>query len=91
MLNYRTVFDELVNISQVKLEDPVLSELFELLVSKGDFDASELFIEKAIEGMLILLTDLVMNLDAENFVFNLQMVIWTRTLRSKTTILCGSF
>ncbi|KAK7582298.1 hypothetical protein V9T40_013743 [Parthenolecanium corni] len=49
LLNYRTVFDELVNISQVKLEDPVLSELFELLVSKGDFDASELFIEKAIE------------------------------------------
>ncbi|XP_065207340.1 muskelin-like [Planococcus citri] len=48
LLNYQNVFNELKNITQVKLEDPLLSELFDTLVLKGDFDASELFIENAI-------------------------------------------
>lgn len=48
LLNYQNVFNELKSITQVKLEDPLLSELFDILVLKGDFDASELFIEDAI-------------------------------------------
>lgn len=48
LLNYQNVFNELKNATQVSLEDPLLSELFDILVLKGDFDASELFIEDAI-------------------------------------------
>lgn len=50
LLNYQNMFNELKNITNVKLEDPLLSELFSILVLKGDFDASEFFIENAISS-----------------------------------------
>ena len=50
LLNYQNVFSELAESSNVMLEDTLLSELFNLLVLKGDFDGSESFMEKAISS-----------------------------------------
>lgn len=50
LLNYQEVFNELSKVTKVKLEDSLLSELFDILVLRGDFDASELIMENAISS-----------------------------------------
>ncbi|XKL65489.1 hypothetical protein PGB90_008909 [Kerria lacca] len=50
LLNYQNVYNELSKITKVKLEDSLLSELFDILVLQGNFDASEVFMENAIKN-----------------------------------------
>lgn len=50
LLNYQNVYNELSKITKVKLEDSLLSELFDILVLQGNFDASEVFMENAIKS-----------------------------------------
>lgn len=50
LLNYQNVFNELAKVTKVDLEDCLLSELFDILVLRGDFDSAETFMEKAISS-----------------------------------------
>ncbi|KAK7873640.1 hypothetical protein R5R35_009328 [Gryllus longicercus] len=50
--NYHSAFESLQRHTQVKLEDPLLSELHEILVTKGDYEGTEHFMEHSVSSGL---------------------------------------
>lgn len=51
--NYTEAFESLQKKTKIALEHPMLTELHDKLVLKGDFDACEGLIEKAVSGKYI--------------------------------------
>ena len=48
--NYTDAFEYLQQKTRIRLEDPLLTELHHTVVRKGDYEASEEIVTKAIEG-----------------------------------------
>ena len=48
--NYTDAFEYLQQKTRIRLEDPLLTELHHTVVRKGDYEASEAIVTKAIEG-----------------------------------------
>jgi hypothetical protein len=50
--NYQEAFESLQRRTQVRLEDPVLSKLHDILVTQGDFEGTENFMEHSVSSKL---------------------------------------
>jgi hypothetical protein len=50
--NYQEAFESLQRCTQVQLEDPVLSHLHEILVTRGDYEGAEHFMEHSVARKL---------------------------------------
>jgi hypothetical protein len=46
--NYQEAFESLQRRTQVQLEDPVLSKLHDILVTQGDYEGTEHFMEHSV-------------------------------------------
>lgn len=46
--NYQEAFESLQRRTQVQLEDPVLSKLHDILVTHGDYEGTEHFMEHSV-------------------------------------------
>jgi hypothetical protein len=49
--NYQEAFESLQRHTQVQLEDPVLSQLHDILVTQGDYEGTEHFMEHSVTRM----------------------------------------
>lgn len=49
-MNYCDAFEALQREANVKLEDPLLSDLHQMLVERGDYEAAEDFMEQAVSS-----------------------------------------
>ncbi len=89
LLNYQNVFNHLLEATKVKLEDSLLSELFDLLVLKGDFHTCESFIENAISGACrnpcLLSYERPYNVFKKKFVYSIKLLL--AIFRNKITTL----
>jgi hypothetical protein len=50
--NYQEAFESLQRCTQVQLEDPLLSKLHDILVTQGDFEGTENFMEHSVSSKL---------------------------------------
>lgn len=57
------IFETLQKVTGVILEDPRLTKLYEILVSKGDYQQVERFISNAVTSRLLVITEFIVVLD----------------------------
>lgn len=56
-MNYCDAFEALQREADVRLEDPLLSDLHEMLVARGDYTATEDFMEQAVSSKILFFID----------------------------------
>ena len=52
--NYQEAFESLQKRTQVQLEDPILSQLHDILVTQGDYEGTEHFMEHSVSSEYML-------------------------------------